>query len=166
MAIKIKQLEKIANTYTENRYLYKDLFLDISRTKIEAPGYRLPIPGTDIKADFDTGAIINSLSNLFNTLPGQRFLFPKYGLDLYQFLFEPITPFNGEILGNTILEAIKTYEPRVIPRKVSVKLLPDENQYNITIAIEIPALRLLAEPEFLLDVKKQSFIFLPTARNK
>jgi predicted component of type VI protein secretion system len=166
MAIKIKQLEKIANTYTENRYLYKDLFLDISRTKIEAPGYRLPIPGTDIKADFDVGAIINSLTNLFNTLPGQRFLFPKYGLDLYQFLFEPITQFNGELLGTTILQAIKTYEPRVIPRQVNVKLLPDENQYNVTIAIEIPALRLLAEPEFLLDVKKQTFIFLPTARNK
>lgn len=166
MAIKIKALEKIAKTYTENRYLYKDLFLDFAFTKIEAPGYTLPVPGTDIKADFDLGAIINSLTNLFNTLPGQRFLFPRYGLDLYQFLFQPITKFNGEILGNTIFQAIKTYEPRVTPKQVNVKLLPDENQYNITIAIEIPALRLLAEPEFLLNVKKQSFIFLPTARNK
>jgi len=166
MAIKIKELEKVAKTYTENRYLYKDLFLDLSFTKIEAPGYLLPIPGTDIKADFDIGAIINSLNNLFNTLPGQRFLFPKYGLDLYQYLFEPITKFNGENLGNTIYQAIKTYEPRVIVRNVNVKLLPDDNQYNVTIAIEIPALRLIAEPEFLLDTKKQSFLFLPTSRNK
>jgi phage baseplate assembly protein W len=166
MAIRIKELEKIAKTYTENRYLYKDLFLDISRTKIEAPGYPLAVPGTDIKADFDLAAIINSLTNLFNTLPGQRFLFPRYGLDLYQFLFEPITEFNGEIIGNTIYETIKTYEPRVIPKQIKVKLLPDENQYDITIVIEIPALRLIAEPEFLLDIKKQSFIFLPTSRNK
>jgi len=166
MAIKIKDLEQVANTYSELNYLYKDIFLDLDTTKIISPGFTLPIPGTDIKADFDVGAIINSLTNLFNTLPGQRFLFPKYGLDLYQFLFEPITPFNGEILGNTVFQAIKTYEPRVIPRQVNVELFPDENQYNLTLAIEIPALKLLAEPEFLLDVKKQSFIFLPTARNK
>jgi len=166
MAIIIKDLEKVAKTYTENRFLYKDLFLDLSFTNIEAPGYPLPVPGTDIKADFDIGAIINSLNNLFNTSPGQRFLFPRYGLDLYKFLFEPITEFNAEILGQEIYDSIRIFEPRVNVRKVNIKLLPDENQYSVTIAIEIPALNLIAEPGFLLDIKKQSFIFLPTSRNK
>ena len=37
MAIKIKSLEKIANTYTEQRFIYKDLSLDLAQTKIQAP---------------------------------------------------------------------------------------------------------------------------------
>jgi phage baseplate assembly protein W len=167
MAIKIKELEKIAKTYTENRYLYKDLFLDLSiDTKIEAPGSPLPIPGTDIKADYDLGAIINSLNNLFNTSPGQRFLFPKYGLDLNKFLFEPITKFNAEILGETIYNKINTFEPRVTVKQIKIQTLPDQNQYNIQIIIEIPALKLISESGFIFDVKRQSFIFLPTSRNK
>ena len=86
MAIKIKNLQQIADNYRTQRYVYKDLSLDLTQTKIQSPGFNLPVPGSDIKADFDIGAIANSLTNLFNTLPGQRFLFPEYGLDLYQFL--------------------------------------------------------------------------------
>ena len=81
MAIKIKSLEKVAAEINPN-FFYKDLSLDISQTKIIQPGFKDSVPGTDIQASFDTKAIINSLTNLFNTLPGQRFLFPEYGLDL------------------------------------------------------------------------------------
>ena len=166
MAIKFKQLQQIADNYTEKSYLYKDLFLDIAQTKLESPGYTLPVPGTDIKADFDTGAIINSLTNLFNTLPGQRFLFPKYGLNFLQYLFQPMTEFNGQGIGNVVFQTIKTFEPRVIPKKVIVTVKPDENQYDITIALDIPILKISTETQFLLDIKRQSFIFLPTAKTK
>jgi phage baseplate assembly protein W len=166
MAIKFKQLERIANTYTERGYVYKDLFLDITQTKQLTPGFNEPVPGADIKADFDIGAIVNSLTNLFNTLPGQRFLFPEYGLDLYQYLFEPLTQINGESLGRKIYDSIKLYEPRVIPRKVNVLINPDLSQYTVSIIIEIPILNLISTTDFLFDVKKQSFIYLPTSRNK
>lgn len=166
MAIKIKALEEVASEYVSKQYVYKDLFFDISRTTIQSPGFKLPVPGTDIKADYDIDAIINSLTNLFNTLPGQRFLFPEYGLDLYQFLFEPATETNGEIIGEKIFKGIQTYESRVNPKVIRVKVEPDSNQYTITIAIEIPLLNLVTDARFLLDLKKQSFIFLPTSRNK
>jgi phage baseplate assembly protein W len=115
---------------------------------------------------FRKNYILNSLLNLFNTLPGQRFLFPEYGLDLYQFLFSPITEFNGQILGDKIFDSIKTYESRVTPRQVRVEIDADNNQYNVTVIIEVPLLRLTADVEFLLDVKKQTFIYLPNSRNK
>jgi phage baseplate assembly protein W len=166
MAIKIKQLERLANIYTTNTYVYKDLSLDITRTKIESPGFKIPIPGSDIRADFDIGAIINSLTNLFNTMPGQRFLFPEYGLNLNQFLFEPATETNGQIIGERIFSAIETYEPRAVPKTVRVLVEPDNNQYTITLAISIPLLSLTTETNFLLDLKKQTFLFLPTARVK
>lgn len=165
MAIKIKNLDQIASEYTLKRYVYKDLSLDLRLTKIESPGFKLPVPGADIKASFDKEAISNALANLFNTIPGQRFLFPEYGLDLYQFLFEPITQFNGEILGRKIFDAIKRYESRVIPQQVKVIADNDNSLYDITILIEIPILNQTTETQFALDLKKQSFISIPTSRN-
>ena len=166
MAVKIKNLDSIAKEYTAQQYVYKDLSLDLVQTKIESPGFKLSVPGSDIKADFDLGAINNSLTNLFNTLPGQRFLFPKYGVDLYQFLFSPVTEDNGDLIGNKIYQSILTYEPRVIPKRVKVIVDPDNNQYIITIMIEIPIISLTTETQFMLDIKKQTFISLPTSRNK
>ncbi len=165
MAIKIKSLERISKTFTEQTYIYKDLSLDLTQTVLDAPGFPLPIPGADIKASFDIAAIKNSLQNLFNTIPGQRFLFPKYGLDLYQFLFEPVTETNGNIIGNKIFTSINIYEPRVSVNNVEVILDPDNNQYIINILIDIPDLKIQTTIESVLDLRKQSFIVLPTSRN-
>lgn len=164
MAIKIKSLEKIANTYTEQRFIYKDLALDLAQTKIQAPGFNIPVPGADIKASFDQAAITNSLQNLFGTTPGQRFLFPDYGLDLKAFLFSPITEANGNALGNRIFGGISTWENRVSVKKVQVNLDPDNNQYIINIILEIPALNVTTNVNTVLDIKKQTFQVLPTSR--
>lgn len=164
MAIKIKNLEKIANTYTEQRFIYKDLTLDIAQTKIQAPGYKIPTPGADIKASFDLAAIRNSLQNLFGTTPGQRFLFPEYGLDLKAFLFSPITEANGNVLGNKIYAGISTWENRVNVKNIQVNLDPDNNQYIINIILEVPALNLVTTIDTVLDIKKQTFQVLPTTR--
>lgn len=166
MAIRIKNLERVANNYTENKYFYKDLFLDISQTKIESPGFTIPVPGKDIRADFDLGAIVNSLTNLFNTQPGQRFLFPEYGLNLNRYLFEPITDFNARNLGNKIFQVISVFEPRVKPINVDIGMDPDNSQYTISILIEIPILQQTTQVDFLLNTKKQSLIFLPSSNNK
>ena len=166
MAIRLKNLEKISNNYTEQRYLYKDLALDISQTTLDAPGFNLPVPGSDIKASFDLAAIKNSLQNLFSTKPGQRFLFPKYGLNLDRFLFSPITEPNANIIGNTIFSTINIYEPRVSVKNVQVLLDPDNNQYLINIIIEIPTLNLTTNIETVLDIKKQSFLILPQSKTK
>jgi phage baseplate assembly protein W len=160
MAIKIKSLEQVAKNYVEQTYVYKDIQLDLQLTKIVSPGFKQAIASSDIKASFDLGAIKNSLLNLFNTLPGQRFLFPEYGLNLQQFLFEPITVENGDMIGNLIFNSIRAYEPRVIPRQVRVLGDPDRNQYNITINIEVPIFNLATDTTFLLDLKSQSFITL------
>lgn len=164
MAIKIKSLENLSKNYSEQQYLFKDLALDITETKLYAPGDTLPVPSTDIKASFDLAAIRNSLQNLFNTVPGQRFLFPDYGLDLYQWLFTPITEANGNTLGNKIYSTINNYEPRVNVKNVDVILDPDNNQYLINIIINIPYLNVQTTINSVLDIKKQSFIIVPNSR--
>ena len=165
MAIQLKNFERIAKTYTEQNYIYKDLALDMKENVLVSTGFAKPANGTDIMASFDLGAIKNSLQNLFNTLPGQRFLFPEYGLDLNQFLFQPITLNNAEFIGDVILQRIQIYEPRVNVQRINVVAKPDQNTYEITIIIEIPIIQLTTQLPVVLDVKKQSFIFVPTSRN-
>jgi phage baseplate assembly protein W len=161
MAIRIKELETLANQYTIDTFTYKDLSLDLGRTKIQSPGLQIPTPGTDIKASYDLEAISNSLTNIFNTAPGQRFLFPEFGVDLRRYLFLPITEGNGRIIGNAIYNAIKRFEPRVVPVRVDITAVPDENIYEIAVVVNFPILNTQNELGFILDLKKESFISLP-----
>jgi phage baseplate assembly protein W len=168
MAIKIKSLETIANTYTEQlatnkqQYIYSDLTLDISLALATTqPGYPNVITTNDVAVSHDYQAIANSLTNLFNTTPGQRFLFPDYGLDLRQFLFTPITEFNARNLGNTLLRGITKYEPRVNVININVQTVPDASQYNITLILGFPTLNTKQTVNYKLDLKNQTFIQVP-----
>jgi phage baseplate assembly protein W len=166
MAIKLKSLEQLAKTYTEQRYVYKDLSLDLQQSSLQEPGFNLPIPGTDIKASFDLGAIRNSLQNLFNTLPGQRFLFPEYGLDLHQFLFLPISDNTSQAIADKMLRGIQRFEPRVSVQNINVIPDIDNNTYNITIVVQIPIFQQNSILTGQLNIKTQTFTFLPTTRNR
>jgi phage baseplate assembly protein W len=166
MAIKISNLQQIANQYAQKEYYYKDLHLDFEKDGLYSPSLGRKIEGNDIRVDFDEGAIRNSLKNLFNTKPGQRFLFPRYGLDLNQFLFEAVSEMNGQLIGEKIVTSIETFEPRVNLRECNIIAKPDDNEYEITIIVEIPIFNTTASINTVLDVKNQSFIFLETSRNK
>jgi phage baseplate assembly protein W len=166
MAIKLKSLERIASTYTEKGYIYNDLSLDIAEKNIVSSGYETSVVGSDIKDSKDAAAIRNSLQNLFNTLPGQRFLFPEYGLNLQRYLFMPITPTTGETISRTILQGIERFEPRV--RVAGINVIPDieTSTYNITLVLQLPAFKQVVKFTGLLNIKSQSFIFLPTTKTK
>lgn len=164
MAIKIQSLE-IKPTAVDKNYTYKDLSLDITQTQITSPGFKATLPGTDIKANYDLDAINNSLVNLFTTIPGQRFLFPEYGADLYRYLFEPINESVGRSIGQTVYESIKRYERRVTPRTVSVIADTDNNEFRVTALIDVPILGISTSFNITLDTVKQSILTLPLTIN-
>jgi len=166
MAVKIANLEKISEQLKQKAYVYKDLHLDFSKSSYYNSTLQERIEGNDIQVSYDELAIRNSLKNLFNTIPGQRFLFPLYGLDLYQYLFEPITSFNGQLIGERIATAIETYEPRAKLQRCNVVAKPDDNEYEITLIVALPLFNTTAAINTILDVKNQSFIFLETSRNR
>ena len=166
MAIKIANLEQIAEQFKRKDYVYKDLHLDLEKDWRFDEVYQAKIPLNDVKISYDEIAIKNSLKNLFNTMPGQRFLFPLYGLDIYQWLFEPVTELNGQMIGEKIVTAIDKYEPRVRVERCSVVARPDDNQYDITIIVSIPILNTTQSINNILDLKTQSFIFVETSRNR
>jgi len=129
-------------------YKYNDLHLDFT------PVYYNPPFGAytqhdqllhnqeiiDIVADYDLGAIKNSLVNLFTTIPGQKILNPYFGLNLTQYVFEACTEDIANVIGNQIVYGITTFEPRVSLQKVVVIAQPEDNQYTVTLAILVPTL--------------------------
>lgn len=165
MAIKITNLQKISEEYSAKSYIYSDLHLDFQKGGQYSEEIRQKLETNDTRVDYDESAIRNSLRNLFNTRPGQRFLFPNYGLDLYQFLFEPLSESIGQMIGEKIVKSIELYEPRVKIQKCRVECLIDDNQYDITLIVEIPIFNTIASINSQLDIRTQSFIFVETNRN-
>lgn len=131
-SITIDNLKKTYNNSTS--VTYTDLHLDVV-------GYPVNTP-RDILVDNDIDAIKNSISNLFNTIPGQKLLSPNYGLSLMQYLFDPVTTSTANTIGEVILNGITRFEPRVVVDKVKVSGNSDENQYTITLIIRVPLLSL------------------------
>lgn len=166
MAIKIPNLDQISAQYSQKDYYYKDLHLDITKSGNYSTVLQKKIEGNDVEVDYDESAIKNSLRNLFNTKPGQRFLFPRYGLDLYQYLFESVNESVGRSIGERIVQSIRDFEPRVTLKNCTVVAKPDDNEYDITIIVEIPILNTTASINSTLDIKTQSFIFAETSRNR
>ena len=129
-SITIDNLKKIYTGSTS--VTYTDLHLDVV-------GYPINTP-RDILVDTDLDAIKNSISNLFNTIPGQKLLSPNYGLSLKQYLFEPVTTSTANMIGETILNGITRFEPRVVVDKIKVSGNSDDKQYTITLIIRVPLL--------------------------
>ncbi len=61
----------------------------------------------------DEDDIQASLKILLGTDGGERFLNPKYGLDLHSVLFEPLSTTMQTFLKDRIKTAILIYEPRI-----------------------------------------------------
>lgn len=61
----------------------------------------------------DEADIEASLRILFGTAPGERFLQPKYGLDLHELMFEPLSTTLRSVLKDRILTTVLVYEPRI-----------------------------------------------------
>ncbi len=125
MAIKLKNLQQLSNDLNKNGFVYNDLNLKLNKFN------------NDLVFDYDRSAIKNSLKNLFNTLPGQRFLFPKYGCNLERYLFEPINEATAYLIGQDISMSIAEYEPRVEVKKCKVVAVPEDNLYDITLELNI-----------------------------
>jgi len=132
----LKNTEKVDIGYT-----YVDLHLDIEEQKVPTRLTNDRIQGKDIRVDFDVDAIKNSLNNIFNTVPGERFLIPTFGANLRRYLFEPVTKLTAQQIGAEIVRAVESWEPRVTVNRVSVIGKPEKHEYDVTIIITINAFK-------------------------
>lgn len=141
--------QKVQSPYTNitaetdlNEYVYTDLHLDLSFIKNIGNGITT-VNSNDIVADYDIQAIRNSIYNIFTTKPGEKILNPAFGCSLEAFLFEQLSEFKANIIGNQILTNLTRYEPRIEVEKVMVYPNYEMLQYEITIVYNIPASGLL-----------------------
>ena len=166
MAVKIKSLKNISDGFTARKHVFKDLTLDIKIDDIDTPGFATSVPGKDIKSSKDGSAIVNSLLNLFNTRPGQRFLFPEYGVKLHKHIFEPATEGNAQIVGDAIVAAIDMFEPRVRVRYVNIKIYENENKFEFDVFYDVPLLNLSSNTSFFLESQNRLFTVQSTGDRK
>jgi phage baseplate assembly protein W len=119
-----------------NQYVYCDLHLDLSIANNTGNGLNSQ-GSNDITVDYDYHAIRNSITNIFNTIPGQKILNPAFGANLDQFLFDSVDSIKGKILGNTILQNINNFEPRINVQSVQVQPIPDKQLYYVLLVYQI-----------------------------
>lgn len=91
--------------------------LDIQYTSFLGTGWSFPpefISETgEVEMTSDEDDIRASLNILFGTTVGERFLNPKYGLDMHEMLFESISTTMTTLLKDRVKIAILIYEPRI-----------------------------------------------------
>ena len=123
-----------------SRVLFNDIRLDLENNYTQNTQLLKKREIKDIQNSENIGAIKNSIFNLFTTMPGQKILNPVFGLNLQQFIFTGLSELNGKLMAETILKGLNKYEPRVKVKNVNVEVDYDNNQYNIYLLLNVPAL--------------------------
>lgn len=93
-----------------------------------------------------------NIIQLFNTLPGERVMLPNYGLDLRQYLFEPLTANLFSEIKIKIQETLQKQLPQVVLNKLSVVELKESAGGLPGIQITM-VYSLKDSPETVTDVK-------------
>lgn len=135
--VSFPKVEKVNEDFT-----YSDLHLDLKLNQLITNESEKQTQQVDIQADYDFAAIRNSLVNLFLTSPGDKILNPEFGMDLRNFLFDPVTETIASSISDTILTAVTRFEPRVTITKLTVKPDEDNQQYIINMYVNIPLLQI------------------------
>ncbi len=138
-SIVVKELNRLPKP---RNYTYTDLEVDLKIDYTKTNPLNNFRERKDIIADYDLGAIKNSIFNIFTTMPGQKILNPIFGLNLMQFLFTGITSVNARLLGDTILEGITRFEPRVIVDNINVTTDIENHTYMIELILSVPSLNI------------------------
>lgn len=141
MAIIIDFLDENKLSDKTTTFSYSDISLDFElNSDIASVPLSKSVSKKDIRLLYDEQAIYQSIENIFNTIPGQKILNPEFGLDLRQYLFQPINENTALLIGDKIKERLPLYEPRVSVREIKIIGRPKLNEYFIELSINIPTL--------------------------
>jgi phage baseplate assembly protein W len=91
----------------------------------------------DLVRRFDDEAIKASVKNLVLTANYERPFHSEIGTQIYNLLFEPVTPMLSLLLQRTITQTIASFEPRVNVSSVKATVSPDNNEVYVSIVFTI-----------------------------
>lgn len=128
----------ISGSSVENRD--QDIFIGI-----DLPFYKGASEGYFASTKITLSAVKNNLINLLKTDRGERYFQPLLGLNLKQFLFEPINVDTEDQIRVDISNAISTWLPFVLIQELNVSIDGDNEfdrnkiKINITFGLtELP----------------------------
>ena len=93
-----------------------------------------------LKADvFDIDSIKQGITSLVLTRPGEVLFQPEYGVFLESFLFELMDDAAALELFGAVVDAVKTYEPRVklSLSQSNVTADPDTNSFEVELFFQV-----------------------------
>ena len=128
------------NNALKENYLYKDLFLDIDNRVSYNNQLNRTEELKDVLGLFDIEAVKTSIANALLTSPGEKILNPEFGVDLRRFIFEPIDEDTAEDIQDDIEDNLPKWEPRISLENVFVEADEEQQEYKITLQINIPSL--------------------------
>ena len=142
MNIKITSLkaDDIVEKSLKKNYLYKDISFDLEPSFSYNKQLNKREYLKDVQALYDIEAIKTSISNAFLTSPRQKILNPEFGVDLRRYLFEPVDEFTAELIQDDIELKLPNAEPRIEVENVTVFGDEDNQEYQITMQINVPSL--------------------------
>ena len=82
-------------------------------------------------------AIVRSVRNLVQTIPGERFFVPILGSGVNRLLFDFVDVATADSIEEEILTTISNFESRVTNVRVQVDPRPDQNNFDVTIFFDI-----------------------------
>ena len=91
----------------------------------------------DIRKKIGENALKQSIKNLLMTNRGLRLFEPEIFGGIYQYLFEPLSPFTAISIKDSVTNVINTLEPRVVVREVTVSENSNQDGYDISIDFSI-----------------------------
>ena len=110
-----------------------------------------PHPVTkDLPVLINERAVIRSVRNLVETIPTERYFNSILGTDIRDTLFTNFDRAEVMMIEDQIRETLGNFEPRVSNVGATVRAVPDNNTFNVTVFFDING----------LDLPTQSFSFL------
>ena len=107
----------------------------------------------DLKVMTEEDAVVNSLSNIFGTMQGQRRMLPEFALPFFNILFEPIDEQTAYLIGNEMLSAIQKWEDRI--EVLNVNVFPDEDNLQYIVTLTFKLRTSTSEPQTYTTILKQ-----------
>lgn len=87
-------------------------------------GLRFPMSNTSeggsLSKAHDKELLLQSVRQILLTRKGERVMYPNFGANLDDFLFEPLTTELKTQMQTRITESLSTYEPRIVVKKCEI----------------------------------------------
>jgi len=138
--------------------IYSDLKLDLAIGVIKRDELLSGKQRIDVESDDNLGAIRNSIISIITTSPGEKILNPTFGLNFGDLLFLPVSKIRATNIGETIVNGIQKFEPRIRIINLDVEADIENQEYNINIIYSVPR---FANQKLNLSgsIKKSDFTF-------